>query len=111
MTEPIPTDVSPGQDFFAEQVSVSHSPVRFVVDFLRSTPRIDGSTQSTRLFMSHSIVMLDPYLAKEFLSVLADNIGKYEKKFGKIEKPTALKKFEKEAHKEGKKTKKQDYFG
>ena len=111
MAEPIQTDVSPGQDFFAEQVSISHSPVRFVVDYIRSTPRIDGSAQNTRLFVSHNIVMMDPYLAKEFLSVLTDNISKYEKKFGKIEKPSALKKFEKEAHKHGNKPAKQDYFG
>ena len=111
MNEPLQVDVNPGQDFFAEQVSVSHSPVRFVVDFVRSTPRIDSSTQTTRLFMSHSIVMLDPYLAREFLSVLGDNIAKYEKKFGKIEKPEALKTFEKQMEKSGRKPVKQDYFG
>ena len=104
-------DVNPGQDFFAEQISVSHSPVRFVVDFVKSTPRIDPGSQTTRLLTTHDVIMLDPYLAKEFLSVLSDNIGKYEKKFGKIEKPAALKKFEKEAHKHGSKIDKQDYFG
>jgi len=104
-------DVNPGQDFFAEQISVSHSPVRFVVDFVKSTPRIDPGAQTTRLLTTHSVIMLDPYLAKEFLSVLTDNVGKYEKKFGKIEKPDALKKFEKEAHKHGGKAVKQDYFG
>jgi len=104
-------DVNPGTDFLAEQVSVSHSPVRFVVDFMKTTPRIDPAAQSTRLFTSHDVIMMDPFLAKEFLSVLTDNIGKYESKFGKIEKPAALKKFEKGAHKMGKKPVKQDYFG
>lgn len=111
MMEQLPVDVNHGQDFFAEQVSVSHSPVRFVVDFVRSTPRIDSSSQSTRLFMSHNVVMLDPYLIKEFVSVLNDNIAKYEKKFGRIERPEALRKFEKEAEKAGNKQVKQDYFG
>ncbi|MBI2664297.1 DUF3467 domain-containing protein [Candidatus Woesearchaeota archaeon] len=111
MAEEIPIDVNVGQEFFAEQVSVSHSPIRFVVDFVKNTPRIEASTHSTRLFTSHSVVLLDPYLAKEFLSVLTDNIGKYEQKFGKIEKPAALLKFEKEAHKHGKKPERQDYFG
>ncbi len=104
-------EVSFGRDFFAEQVSVSHSPIRFVIDFVRSTPRIDGSTQSTKIFTSHSVVMIDPYLAKEFLSVLSDNIGKYEKKFGRIEKPAPLQKFEKDAEKQGKAPDRQDYFG
>ena len=111
MAEQLPTEVNSGQDFLAEQVSVSHSPVRFVVDFVRNTPRIDVTTQSSKLLTSHSIIMLDPYLAKEFLSVLSDNMNKYEKKFGKIDKPEALKKFEKEHHKMGHKTAKQDYFG
>jgi len=111
MAENISADISVGTDFFAEQVSVSHSPVRFVMDFVRNTPRIDAAAQSTRLLTSHSVIMLDPYLAKEFLSVLSDNLSKYEKKFGKIEKPEALKTFEKEAQKHGHKPKKQDYFG
>src|SRR3990167_7884043 len=93
-------DVNPGQDFFAEQVSVSHSPLRFVMDFVRTTPRIEGPSQGTRLLSSHSVVLVDPYLAKEFLNVLTDNISKFEKKFGKIEKPESLKKFEKEAEKQ-----------
>ena len=104
-------DVNFGRDFFAEQVSVSHSPIRFVIDFVRSTPRIDGSAQGTKILTSHSVVMIDPYLAKEFLSVLSDNLGKYEKKFGKIDKPAALQKFEKEAEKQGKAPDRQDYFG
>ncbi len=104
-------EVDFGRDFFAEQVSVSHSPIRFVIDFVRSTPRIDGSAQNTKIFTSHSVVMIDPYLAKEFLSVLSENVGKYEKKFGKIEKPAPLQKFEADAGKQGKAPVKQDYFG
>ena len=104
-------EVEFGTDFFAEQVSVSHSPIRFVIDFVRNSPRIDAATQSTKLITSHSVLLLDPFLAKEFLSVLTDNVSKYEKRFGKIEKPEALKKFEAETKKEGKQPVKQDYFG
>ena len=111
MVDQINADVSLGQDFFAEQVSVSHSPIRFVIDFARNTPRIDAAAQATRLLTSHSIIMIDPYLAKEFVSVLSDNIDRYEKKFGIINKPEALQKFEKNAHRHGKKPLKQDYFG
>src|SRR3989338_9944856 len=108
MAENFEGEVDVGRDFLAEQVSVSHSPIRFVIDFVRNSPRIDHSGQSTKLLTSHSVVMLDPYLAREFLSVLTDNIGKYEKKFGKIEKPAALKKFEEEMGKHGGKTDTQD---
>jgi hypothetical protein len=104
-------DLELGKDFLAEQVSVSHSPVRFVIDFIRNTPRIEPNSGTTRLQSSHSVVMMDPYLLKEFVSVLRDNIEKYEKRFGTIEKPASLLKFEAEARKEGKKPARQDYFG
>ena len=111
MAEYVNTDVNYGVDFFAEQVSVSHSPVRFVINFVRNTPRIDVVTRTTKMLKSYDVVMLDPYLAKEFVSVLSDNINKYEKKFGVIKKPEPLQKFEKYDHKHSKKQSKQDYFG
>lgn len=111
MGDHVNVDVSLGQDFFAEQVSVSHSPVRFVIDFVRNTPRINAAASTSRLLTSHSTIMIDPYLAKEFVSVLSDNISRYEKKFGEIKKPAALQKFESEVHRHGKKPLKQDYFG
>jgi len=111
MAEQIPIEMVSGPEFLAEQVSVSHSPIRLVMDFVKTTPRIDITTQSTKLMQNHSVILLDPYLAKEFLSVLSDNIGKYEKRFGKIEKPAAMLKFEKEAAKHGHTTTRQNYFG
>ncbi len=99
-----------GDEFLAEQVSVSHSPIRFVLDFVKSTPRIEPGAQNTKMVIGHSVVLIDPYLAKEFVSVLQDNIQKYEKKFGTIEKPEALVKFEKE-HAKQDPTVRQDYFG
>ena len=88
-------EVQNGIDFFADQVSVSHNPLRFILDFTRTTPRIDGSTTSQpRLVMSHNVVVVDPYLAVEFVNVLKDNIAKYEKRHGKIARPGALKKLD-----------------
>ncbi len=105
-------EVQNGTEFFADQVSVSHNPLRFVIDFTRTAPRIDGNTsQQPRLIMSHSVILLDPYLALEFINVLKENIARYEKRHGKITKPAALLKLEKEAGKAGKKEAKQEYFG
>ena len=106
-------EVQNGQDFFADQVSVSHNPLRFILDFTRTTPRIDGNaTSQPRLVMSHNLVMIDPYLAVEFINVLKDNIAKFEKRHGKIARPGALKKLDEEARKAGKvDAKKQEYFG
>ena len=108
----INVEVQNGTEFFADQVSVSHNPLRFVIDFTRTAPRIDGNaSQQPRLVMSHNVILLDPYLALEFINVLKENIARYEKRHGKITKPAALKKLEDEARKAGKKEARQEYFG
>lgn len=107
-------EVQNGGDFFADQVSVSHNPLRFILDFTRTTPRIDGSaTSQPRIVMSHNVLIIDPYLALEFIDVLKDNIAKYEKRYGKIARPAALKKVDDEMKKAGKKDSisRQEYFG
>ena len=55
---------------------------------------------------------MDPFTAKSISEILKKNIKNYEKKFGKIDKPNALKKIEKES-KSAKKGKKiaPNYFG
>ncbi len=106
-------DVVNGDEFFADEVSVSHSPIRFVIDFKSMTPRMDLPDHPPRMVIKHNLVLLDPYFAKDVLNVLKDNIEKYEKKFGEVRKPEALNKHEGEVRKAGKKPKasKQDYFG
>ncbi|HIG98537.1 TPA: DUF3467 domain-containing protein [Candidatus Woesearchaeota archaeon] len=105
-------EVQNGVDFFADQVSVSHNPLRFVIDFTRTAPRIDGSaTSQPRLVMSHNVVLVDPYLAVEFINVLKDNIAKYEKRYGKINRPASLRKIDEESKRSGKGEQRQEYFG
>jgi hypothetical protein len=103
-------DVDNGTEFFAEEVSVTHSPLRVVLDFKRMIPRLEASNEP-RMVLKHSVIMLDPYFAKELLRVLKDNLEKYEKKFGQIKRPDVLKKAEKSSKREGKKPARQDYFG
>ena len=104
-------EVQNGTEFFADQVSVSHNPLRFVIDFTHTVPRIEGGAQQPRLILSHNVVLMDPYLAIDFISVLKDNIEKYEKTHGKITRPAALKKIEEQAKKMGKGEARQEYFG
>lgn len=104
-------DVENGIEFTADEASVSHSPVKFMIDFRSVTPRIETGSKEPRMVMRHNVVRVDPYFAKELLSVLKDNIEKFEKKFGTIEKPKALEQAEKNKHDHSKKEVKQDYFG
>lgn len=79
--------------FFSDNVAVSHTPVKFVVDFAQITPRFDsvaGQRQQS-LAIKHKTIILDPQVAKDFLSVLKENIGKYEKNFGSIKTPKPAK--------------------
>jgi len=106
-------NVKDNSSFNAEEVSVIHNPLRIVLDFKSVTPRVDVSGQPMRMTMEHNVVVLEPYLAKNLLRVLEDNIKNYEKRFGKIDEPKAMEKAKKLAKADGKKAKevKQDYFG
>jgi hypothetical protein len=79
--------------FFTDNVTISHGPNKFVVDFSQTTPRFDnisGQMQQT-MFIRHNAVMMDPGMAKIFLQTLMNNIKAYEKKFGKINIPKTKK--------------------
>ena len=96
-----------GPEFFADEVAISHSPVKFVIDFKSITPRLDMQGQQPRHVLKHNIIKIDTFLAKDLIDVLKKNVEKYEKQYGKIEKPKQLER----GKKERKKAKKQDYFG
>ena len=112
--EQVNIDVNPGNEFFADDVGVIHNPVRVILDFKSITPRIDRPNQAPRVIMKHNLVMMDPFVAKDFLKILTENLKKYEEKFGKIEKPKSLIKAEKDSKKKKKSKQlppKADYFG
>jgi hypothetical protein len=75
--------------FFTDNVTISHGPNKFVMDFSQTTPRFDnigGGMQQT-LFVRHNAIMMDPGMAKVFLQTLQNNVKNYEQKFGKISVP------------------------
>ncbi len=110
----IRVNVNDGNEFLSDEVSVSHSPVRFILDFKNITPRLDIGETAPRMVLKHNVIVIEPYFAKDLLRVLQENMEKYEKKYGQIKRPEVLVKAEKQAAKEGKKAKSQkveDYFG
>lgn len=97
-------DIDNGQAFFADEVGIIHNPLRIMLDFRSITPRLDIRNQEFQpLVLKHNLVMMDPYTAKTFSDILKQNILNYEKQFGKILKPEALKKLEKKNKKNAKK--------
>ena len=59
---------------------ISHSHSEFVIDFATMLPGLPKPEIGSRILMT-------PEHAKRLLNTLADNIGKYESQFGKIELP------------------------
>ena len=98
------------KDILADEVTMLHNPTRFFIDVKSVTPRMDLG--NTRVVKRHNVIILDPFIAKELLRVLEENIKSYEKKYGTIEKPQQYQKAEEMIKKEGKTDKKpQTYFG
>lgn len=96
--------VNEGGEFFAHEVSMNFNPLQFIFDFKCVTPRIDMRSKdgNTHLLVRHNVVLTDPYHAKRIHELLGNIIAKYEEQFGKIEKPKALKKYEKNNEKKKK---------
>ncbi|MEM4268441.1 MAG: DUF3467 domain-containing protein [Candidatus Woesearchaeota archaeon] len=92
--------INDGGDFFAHEVSINFNPLQFIFDFKCITPRVDPrSKDAPTLSLKHNVVLTDPYHAKKIAELLNDVIKKYEKEFGKIEKPKALELLEKKSKK------------
>lgn len=91
-------DIINGKSFFTDEIAVIHSPVKFVFDFKNTTPRVDPRTvHFTPMVLEHNVVIMDLHTAKAFLKIFKDSINKYEKQFGKIKEPKALKEVKKQA--------------
>jgi len=114
--EKVNLNISDGDAFFAHELSINFNPMQFIFDFKSITPRVDPRSQTrASISLKHNVVMVDPYHAKRIFTLLDKTIKKYEKEFGAIEQPKALKELEKKKKKEGESLIQQDsipsYFG
>jgi hypothetical protein len=66
-----------------------HTANKFILDFKQNVPKLDqvDDTVQETLLIRHNTVIMDPQTAKLLLSVMSENIQKYEKKYSKIEVP------------------------
>jgi hypothetical protein len=109
-------DIKDGEVFFAHELSVNFNPTQFVFDFRSITPRVDPrSNEGPVIAIKHNVVLVEPHHAKKIAEFLLKKISDYEKNFGSIEKPKALKELEKK-YKKGvikkrEKTQTPTYFG
>ncbi|MBI5389788.1 DUF3467 domain-containing protein [Candidatus Woesearchaeota archaeon] len=108
-------DIVNGTEFFSDDFAITHTPVRFYLDFKRAVPRLDIRNRDFQpMVISHNVVILDPFMAKNLIELLQQNLQKYEKQFGKIKPPKALEKANKKNKKPKDDTTKEEspvYFG
>ena len=65
------------EGIYANLVAITHSPSEMVMDFIRVMPGLPKAKVQARIIMT-------PQNAKSFSKALADNIDKFEEKFGEI---------------------------
>ncbi|MFT4343139.1 MAG: DUF3467 domain-containing protein [Candidatus Woesearchaeota archaeon] len=103
MEQKINMTISDGDAFYAHQASINFNPTMVFFDFKSITPRVDERDKGhPTLAVKHNVVMVDPYHALLFKDLLTKVIQDYEKQFGKIEVPKAIKHAEKKQKKSAK---------
>ena len=94
-------NINDGETFFANEISINFNPSNFFMDFKNVSPRIDPRNQNgATFFMKHNVVLLDLYTFKQTVSLMKETLERYEKEFGRIEKPKLLDKLEKKQKKD-----------
>lgn len=74
----LPEEVAEG--IYSNLAIISHSNSEFVIDYVRMVPNTPKAKVKAR-------IILTPAHAKRLLRALADNIDKFEGRFGKIDEP------------------------
>lgn len=72
----LPEDIAEG--VYSNLAIISHSNSEFVIDYVRLVPNTPKAKVKAR-------IILTPQHAKRLLRALADNIDKYETRFGKVD--------------------------
>lgn len=74
----LPEEIAEG--IYSNMAIISHSNSEFVIDYVRMVPNTPKAKVKAR-------IILTPAHAKRLLRAMADNIEKYEARFGSIEEP------------------------
>ncbi len=83
--------INEGRVFYSNEIGIAHNPIKFFIDFKSLSPRVDiRNREYTPMILEHNTIAVDPFMAKEMLSLLEDSIKKYEETFGMIKKPKSL---------------------
>ncbi len=105
-------NVNDNRLFFADEVSITNNPLRFVIDFKNTSPRVDfRAREGLPIIVEHNTITLDANLAKQFAKLLVNHIEQYEKEFGEIKEPEQVLKAKKNHPVRSTNNDKPGYFG
>jgi hypothetical protein len=83
MNEPVQQQINielgekEAEGIYSNLAIITHSPAEFIIDFTRVLPGVPKAKVHARIVMT-------PQHSKMLMNALADNINKFEKKFGEI---------------------------
>ncbi len=84
----VDTDEATAQGVYANLAGVTHTDTEFILDFLFVQPHAPKARLRARVISS-------PLHTKRFLAALADNVRKFEERFGPLDDKTKYGKYEK----------------
>lgn len=74
--------------YLSNEQTINHYPDKFIIDFRYLHHQFVGN--EGMVVINHKVIILDPWVIKNLVKTMEDNIQKYESKFGEITKPTAI---------------------
>ncbi|MFH1850247.1 MAG: DUF3467 domain-containing protein [archaeon] len=82
-----------GRKFGANELTIAHNDTEFIIDFKAIAPRftqvpVNESEMKTEAIVKieHQPIGINPFLAKEMVRILSEDIKRYEKQYGEIAK-------------------------
>ena len=79
---------------FCNQMTISHTPTEFFIDFRLVYPQFAPDNTQTMMVI-HKTILFEPHHLKDVLKIIEENIKRYEKEYGKIKTPDAVKRAKK----------------
>jgi len=74
--------------YTSNEQTINHYPDKFIIDFRYLHHQFVGN--EGLLVINHKVIILDPWVIKNLVKAIEENIQKYESKFGEITKPAAV---------------------
>jgi len=97
MVDPVPVQAVQNFDsspLLANEFALTHDPLHFLLDFKSVVSQFSPGANEQVVVVTHKVVLLEPFHAKQLIEYLSTQVASYEKNFGTITKSAAVEKAE-----------------